>query len=156
MKKILALILISFAMKSSFAQNNDKMIPVKDIRKAGIYKSDDTLTTGFKEGDVTAFRALEDYGKDKRGKEWYVFHFYKMHHNKLRCFMTAYGGSEDYDSAFYHWKNDTTASVYLINSSTKKKSKHILLIQLVNGFGTIGICNDCDESPADINEKKGK
>ena len=145
------LITIFFAMKISFAQNNEIAIPIYDFRYVGIMQID-TSTKGFKEGDVTVVLTYRGQGKIKDSTEEYLVQFYKKYNNSLMSYMGSINKHEDYDKANYLWINDTTVAINLINSTTKN-IKTIFLIQKGRGAG-IGVYNKSKENLKDLLEKK--
>ena len=67
-----------------------------------------------KTGDVEIHRVLIP-------EEGYIIIFYHDYSGKIQNYHSYYFDTTNYNQGFYNWNNDTTVTVKLFNSETKKE-----------------------------------
>lgn len=101
----------------------EKIVDIADVRSKGL-NYHNTATENRVADEVFVERCLSlkpAWSESARDTlEKYTIHFYKNQESKLKNYQFSYLGEEIFDKASYSWLNDTTVSVNLINSETKK------------------------------------
>lgn len=102
---------------------------INDVRHLGIQEVD-TTTIEYHPNDVFVSRIIclnahkmfpdTTHKNEKDTISGYEIHFIKFLRDQLHNYSTTIQSSEDYDKAAYLWTTDTTITVELINSITKK------------------------------------
>jgi hypothetical protein len=125
---LFAFMLIIFCCNQSFAQEG--LITVQDY-PANLGEPEIDLES-HKTGDVEIHRVnyldkLQynmDFGNNNSGenfKEGYEIIYYHDISGKIRDYHFILIDTTNYNQAFYNWKNDTTLTVKVHNSETKKE-----------------------------------
>lgn len=118
------LTMILFVSLSQFACDKAFKGEVNIIDKRDTGEPEENLAS-HKPRDVEAFRI------EFMDEQSYSIMYYQNEEGKLRAHKFWYGTEDDFDKVAYEWVNDTTVSVKLINSSTKKEKKFKLF-----GYGS--------------------
>jgi len=132
------------SISNSFAQTNENVVFVSDIRKQGIAQYD-TSILGRKSNDVFIERTFVSNARHKHlrndSAESYRIHFYKEFDNKLRNYFINFDSEDAFDKASYKWLNDTIVSITLINSVTDQR-KNFRMFQRLCENCTAGLMSE--------------
>lgn len=123
-RQVCFLTMILFVSLSQFACDKAFKGEVNIIDKRDTGEPEENLAS-HKPRDVEAF--LIEFMDEQS----YSIMYYQNEEGKLRAHKFWYGTEDDFDKVAYEWVNDTTVSVKLINSSTKKEKKFKLF-----GYGS--------------------
>jgi hypothetical protein len=124
MKTYLSILLLICAVNILIAQEQEKTIPINDLRSKGIMNFD-TATAGHVSGELIVNREMSlrnfknELGKDTVSE--YRIRFFKPFDNYLRNYFMSWVTDEDFNNVNYKWMTDSTVDVTLINSITNKR-----------------------------------
>ncbi len=119
---ILVLSMIAVAVTAihfSCGNTSDRLsgeVAIQDVRKTSMPEAQ---LASHKPHDFEAYRNVFM-------AELYTVRYYQMEGGKLNSHQASYELPDDFDRAAYQWTNDTTITVRLLNSATKKEKTFVV------------------------------
>jgi len=97
---------------------SEGVVDIKDVRKT---QAPDADIAHHKYHDVEVCREISKGDTHTPAQDEYTVYFYSNFNDSLFRYQASDEATEDFDKAAYKWLDDTSASIRLFNSGTKKE-----------------------------------